>query len=301
MKNNSENPDLVIVLPTKDRRTLLERALGSVREQSYQNYRVVIINDGSNDSTRQYLDTLADLHVQVIHHEKARGVNAARNAAFKTLKEGEWAVQLDDDDMLLPNALMTTANVIAKSPPHIQVLCFNAITRTPEEEYVSGLQFERGEEWFDPTYENLMLGIRTRGDTRMVLKWTLFPKYLFAEDINGFEGEWWLLLGHDGIGIRYLPEQTTLIDQAHGSEQLSNVAGRRDPASFVRAYRRIFHTHAKFFRSHPRQSMPSAMSATKFAIRAVDISAALYFFLLYIRGFLKLHLGTKRPKEEKKR
>jgi glycosyltransferase involved in cell wall biosynthesis len=261
--------------------------------QKYDAYRVVIINDGSTDETKTYLDALEDSRVTTIHHEESRGVNVARNNAFKTLKEGEWAVQLDDDDMLLVDALTTIADIISKTPPHIQVLCFNAITRTSEEEYVSGLQFREGDHYFDPTYYDLMIGMQARGDTRMVLKWTLFPEYLFAEDVNGFEGEWWMLAGRDNVGIRYVPEQTTIIDQSYDGEHLSDVAARRDPESFVRSYRRIFKMHWRFFSTHPYQSMPGALSALKLSIRAFNLPAVLYFSLLYVRGFFQLNFGTK--------
>ncbi|MDR3546815.1 MAG: glycosyltransferase [Candidatus Pacebacteria bacterium] len=291
-------PKLVVVIPTKDRRALLERALESVRQQSYPDYRVVIVNDGSRDDTREYLDALEDSRIQVIHHVKARGVNAARNEAFRTLKENEWAVQLDDDDMLLPNTLETIARVIKETPGNIQVLSFNAITRTPKGDYASGYQFAEGQTYADPTYENFMLGLPNHGDGRMVLKWSLFPKYLFAEDVNGFEGEWWLLIAREGASIRYVPDQTTLIDQSHGQEHLSNVAARRNPASFVRSYRRIFRDHARFFATHPRQAMPSAMSGMKLSVRSFDIPSGLYFFWLYCRSVFQIALGTQRMKKQ---
>ncbi len=198
---------LVVVIPTKNRRALLERALESVESQKYDNYRIVIINDGSTDDTCAYLEGLHDERVNVIHNEKSGGVNAARNAALKTLTTNEWAVQLDDDDMLLPGSLATIAEAIARTPEHIQFLAFNAITRTADGEYGSGMIFAEDETYFDPSYEEFMMGINTHGDTRVVFKWTLFPKYLFQEGINGFEGEWWLNAAHDNVGIRYLPEK----------------------------------------------------------------------------------------------
>src|SRR6185503_16759534 len=182
-------PELVIVIPTKNRRVLLERALESVCSQSYPVYRVVIINDGSTDGTQEYLDSLDDPHVQVIHHEMSKGVNAARNAAFKTLKKNEWAIRLDDDDMFLPEALTNIAQTILNTPQPIEVLFFNGITHILKSEFVSGWQFAKGETYYEPTYEDFMIHTGFRGDGCIVFKWTLFPKYLFSEDINGSEHE----------------------------------------------------------------------------------------------------------------
>jgi glycosyltransferase involved in cell wall biosynthesis len=113
---------LVIVIPTRNRRALLERSLESVLAQSYTHYRIVVVNDGSTDTTQMYLDSLIAQQIQVINRVKTGGVNAARNAALKTLTQGEWAVPLDDDDVFLPGALETIANAIAEIPSTIELL-----------------------------------------------------------------------------------------------------------------------------------------------------------------------------------
>jgi glycosyltransferase involved in cell wall biosynthesis len=280
-------PMLVIVIPTRNRRALLERSLESVLAQSYTHDRIVVVNDGSTDTTQMYLDSLIAQQIQVINRVKTGGVNAARNAALKTLTQGEWAVPLDDDDVFLPGALETIANAIAEIPSTIQILSFNTRVHTPTEIYNGGRDFLTGESYYEPSYFAIMTGegLRTRGDTRSVWKWTLFPQYLFAEDVNGFEGEWWLLVARDGIGIRYLPQQTTLIDQQHGEEQLSLVAARRNPASFVRAHERIFHAHKKFFTDHPKFARERAVVALKLCVRAGSPFSAIRFSIYYLRSF----------------
>jgi glycosyltransferase involved in cell wall biosynthesis len=278
---------LVVIIPTKNRRALRERALKSVLSQSYESYRIVVINDGSTDDTREYLESFKDSHMQVIHNEKSRGVNAARNAALRTLKEGEWGVQLDDDDTFMTGALSTIAKVISEIPLNIQLIAFNSLIRTPEEEYVGGRDFLPGEKFFEPSYLAIMTdnGLRLHGDNRPIWKWSLFPKYLFSEDVNGFEGEWWLLVARDEIGIRFVPEQTTVIDLVHMGEHLSNVASRRDPGSFVRAQERIFRDHTEFFRTHPKHARDRAIVGFKLAVRAFNPFAGLRFLYRYFRTF----------------
>jgi glycosyltransferase involved in cell wall biosynthesis len=284
------NPQLVVVIPTKNRRILLERAIASVLSQSYNSYRVIIINDGSTDDTREYLDSLHDSRITVIHNEQSRGVNAARNAAFKILQEGEWAIPLDDDDLFLPNAFEIIAQTIKNIPPSTQMVCFNTIIRTLEEEFIGGHQFVEGELWYEPSYHSIMTGegLRMRGDALGAWKWTLFPKYLFQEDINGFEGEWGQLLARDGITARYFPEKIILIDLLHTGEHLSNVAARRDPTSFVRAHLRIFKNHQTFFANHPRVAMDRAIVGMKLALRALNPIATARFALYYLQSCWRL-------------
>jgi glycosyltransferase involved in cell wall biosynthesis len=291
---------LVVVIPTKNSRALVERAIESVRSQDYDAYRIVVVNDGSTDTTQEFLDSLRfePSKLQVIKHEKSRGVNAARNAAFKTLTEGEWAVQLDDDDMFLPHALEIIAEGIQSSPETVQVVCFNTITRTHEGDQETGRRFELGEKYHDVSYYELMVDAKLDGDNRAVYKWTLFPKYLFSEDINGFEGTWARLAGRDDVGMRYFPGKTTLIDQSHGQEQLSMIAAKRNPGSFVRAYKDVFRDHADFYKIYPEQAVPSTISAFKLSIRSFDPFSALYFLLLYCKYHIVIAFGTKRKKEK---
>lgn len=286
----SEHPTLVIVIPTKDRRLLLERALESVRTQTYEPYRVVIINDGSSDDTKSYLDSLSDPRIRVIHHERSRGVNAARNAAFKTLREGEWVVPLDDDDYFLPGAFAAIAGAVMHAPESVQVLLFNTLIRTASGESVGGSRFPKGEPWQDFTYEQAItdVGHSVQGEPRSAFKWTLFPQYLFQEDINGFEGEWWLLVTRDRVGVRFVnTPPIVLIDWQHEGEHLSDTASANDRASFARAHARIFKAHAGFFRTHPREAQKRAFHAFKISILAKNPRLALFFAWKYVRAIVR--------------
>jgi glycosyltransferase involved in cell wall biosynthesis len=291
---------LVVIIPTKNRRALLERALTSVFGQNYSKYRIEIINDGSTDGTREYLNSLTNPRIKITHHEKSRGVNASRNVALRNLSEGEWGVLLDDDEILLPNALAIIAQTIAETPHEIQVLSFNTIMRGADGDYPGGYDFAEGETHYEPSYYALMTGkgwhMYPGGENRPVFKWTLFPKYLSPEDINGFERELWLRLSYDGIRIWYVPPVTILIDTAHTGEHLSHVAGKRNPASFARAHRRIFKKHRAFYADHPALAKTEAKHSLKIALRALNPFLASYFTFEYLRARVRLSF-SKQKKE----
>lgn len=297
----NESPNLVIVIPTKNRRALLERALESVFSQAYKDYRVVVINDGSTDDTQAYLNSLHDSRVKVIHHEKSRAVNAARNAAYRTLKEGEWAVPLDDDDLFLPGAFETIAQAVSVVPANISILQFDTIIKTPKEEYVGGGVFEDGVTHHDLTYGETMTGAypgaKGRGESRVAFKWSLFPNYLFEESVNGFEGEWWLKVMRDGIGVRYVKTPPIVwIDWEHGGEHLSDTAARRNPGSFAQAHLRILRYHRDFFLAYPGYAVPRTIMGMKLSLRALRPVLFLRFVLLYLR--LRLRLALARAKKQ---
>lgn len=294
------NAPLVVVTPTKNRRALLERALESVLSQRYERYRVIVVNDGSTDDTREYLDSLRNARIQVIHHQQSKGMTATRNAAFRDLKEGEWAVLLDDDDALVPGAFETMARAIRHAPSSIEMFCFCTIITTAAGEFLGGRDFGTQEPYHDLTYREVMYRTGRRGDSQRVLKWSLFPRYLFSENFHALESEWFMRLARDGIGIRYIPEVTMRIDRAHEGEHVSASAIRRDPATFARAYLRVFHDHRRFFADHPDLAMSSARASFKIALRAFDLACASFFAFYYLRAGLRLLFG-KGVEDEPKR
>lgn len=97
---------VTVYMPTKDREDLLPRAVGSVLGQTHAELELIVVDDGSRDGTRAYLDALSarDARVKVVHNERACGAPYARNLALR-MGRGEFATGLDDDDMFHPDRL----------------------------------------------------------------------------------------------------------------------------------------------------------------------------------------------------
>jgi glycosyltransferase involved in cell wall biosynthesis len=66
---------------------------------------VIVINEASTDDTAALLATLGDARVRVIHHDRPRGVSAARNRGAAEA-HGEWLAFVDDDDLWAPDKLV---------------------------------------------------------------------------------------------------------------------------------------------------------------------------------------------------
>lgn len=108
MLTKDATPLVSIFMPTHNRVGLLKRAVDSVLAQSYTNFEFIIVNDGSRDGTRAYLDELAESEPRIkpIHISEARGPSHARNCAIQQAT-GEFITDLDDDDEILPDRLRT--------------------------------------------------------------------------------------------------------------------------------------------------------------------------------------------------
>lgn len=98
---------LSILIPTYNRRTLLEEALSSIlRERLSKEVEIVVVDDGSEDDTWDFLCFLKNKYpnLKIKRHDKNLGVSAARNTALGASK-GLYVMFLDSDDYLVEGAL----------------------------------------------------------------------------------------------------------------------------------------------------------------------------------------------------
>jgi glycosyltransferase involved in cell wall biosynthesis len=101
-----ETCDVTVVIPTRNRATLLAGALRSALSQVDVSFEVRVVDDASTDETAELLCNCLDTRVKPVRHESSLGVAAARNRAVSEAK-GEWLAFLDDDDLWSPTWLRT--------------------------------------------------------------------------------------------------------------------------------------------------------------------------------------------------
>lgn len=92
-----------VVIPLYNKEQSIVNTLLSVLNQSYQNFEIVIINDGSTDSSIDVVKTIKDERIRLIH-QKNQGVSTARNRGIQEASH-EWIAFLDGDDLWEPNHL----------------------------------------------------------------------------------------------------------------------------------------------------------------------------------------------------
>ena len=95
-------PKVSIIIPTYNCACYLGRAIDSVRAQTYKDYEILVVDDGSTDDTKNVVRQ-HDRHVIYLYQEN-RGVSAARNHAISKAS-GELLAYLDADDLWYPEKL----------------------------------------------------------------------------------------------------------------------------------------------------------------------------------------------------
>lgn len=103
-------PDVTVVIPTRNRATILAGALASALGQRDVAIEVIVIDDGSTDDTPALLARISDDRLNIIRQQTSRGVSAARNHGLRRAR-GEWVAFLDDDDLWAPDWLATAVGV----------------------------------------------------------------------------------------------------------------------------------------------------------------------------------------------
>jgi glycosyltransferase involved in cell wall biosynthesis len=112
-------PRCTIILPTHNRAAILPRAVASVIAQNEPDFELIIINDGSTDNTRAWLETLDDPRIRVVHSEYNQGPSAARNIGIDMAVAPVLAF-LDSDDLYGEGRLSVPLAVFDREP---DVIC----------------------------------------------------------------------------------------------------------------------------------------------------------------------------------
>ena len=97
LSNNVD--DLIsVVMPVHNRIDTVNIAIDSVLEQTYTNFELIIVDDESDDGTKELVDNLDDPRIKTIYNENCRGVSNARNQGLKSSK-GKYIAYLDSDNL----------------------------------------------------------------------------------------------------------------------------------------------------------------------------------------------------------
>jgi glycosyltransferase involved in cell wall biosynthesis len=117
---SAPNPAVSVVIPAYNSAHYISQALDSVKAQTFTDYEVILVNDGSDD--REELERIVQSHpLPVVYvSQENKGVSAARNAAIK-IARGEFYAQLDADDQWTPDYLSVQLGILEANPDVVLV------------------------------------------------------------------------------------------------------------------------------------------------------------------------------------
>lgn len=265
---------VTVIIPTYQCLEYLPKALGSVFNQTHDNFEVIVINDGGDLRTQHYLESVDDPRLRYINTEGV-GVAEARNLGVRDAT-GDYIAFLDADDFWLPDKLRIQV-ALHQSNPALALSFSNYIHVSESYEasidcfsFWNQLQHEQGEvlllnKPLETIIANNIIGTSTvMLNARLVESFPMFKSELpYAED-----WELWLRICEkcnvgvvNSIQVGYLIRQGSITNSKHRKlQQLACVNGILDtyrasasqydisPSAFKKANARILEGYAEYYR-----------------------------------------------------
>lgn len=107
-------PLISIIVPAWNAEKYIHDCIESVIKQTYRNWELIIVNDGSTDSTETMIAAFNDPRIKYFRQERL-GVSAARNKGLE-MATGDFICTLDADDQLTPTSLMVRIEILDEIP-----------------------------------------------------------------------------------------------------------------------------------------------------------------------------------------
>ncbi len=129
-------PKVSVVIPTYNRPSLLQKAIQSVLNQTFQEFEIIVVDDGEEKRANNIVKSFKNDKIKYIQHKHSMGGAVARNTGIKNA-QGKYIAFLDDDDEWLPEKLKLQVEVLDKSGDDVG-FCFSAVTQKRDEGVISG-------------------------------------------------------------------------------------------------------------------------------------------------------------------
>lgn len=123
-----------VVIPLYNKELSIQNTIQSVLDQTYKNFEIIVIDDGSTDDSAEQVNKIEDHRIRLIQ-QKNQGVSTARNHGIKIAKN-EWIALLDGDDLWEVNHLEEIEKMMQKFPDEkVYVTSFEYSDKRPMFKY----------------------------------------------------------------------------------------------------------------------------------------------------------------------
>ena len=232
-------PEISVIIPTYNRAHLISKSIASVLEQTYQDFEIIIVDDGSKDSTQEIVNSLKDERIRYIKHEKNKGSSAARNTGIQNAK-GEYIAFLDSDVIWLRDKLERQINILKSSAPDVGIVfCGVQYIDFKTQQYLT--QWIIKDRVNDKIFDNL--GCAPDTPTMLIRKRALMDVGFFDENIPAHE--------ETELGMRlakkykFIPIDECLIISTMNHEQITS-----NKDSFIKGKEIIYEKHKNYLTKH---------------------------------------------------
>lgn len=197
-----------IVIPTYNRAAFLSKAIESVLSQTYNDWELIVIDDGSIDNTKEVVSHYSDSRITYIYQQNAERSTARNNGIMHAT--GEYVCFLDSDNYMKPDRLEKLSAIIAKENK-----CACYYTDIEYNDVVKGsVKIKKGKEYpfpmdIDLLIQDIIATPQLCCSTEILRKHQFNPSLSIGEDME-------LLFRITAeYPLRYIPNQATVVEVEH--------------------------------------------------------------------------------------
>lgn len=242
-------PSVSVVIPAYNREATIGTAIRSVLWQTAAPLEVLVVDDGSVDSTVEQVSAINDPRVRLIKQANS-GVSAARNTGIAAAA-GDWVAFQDSDDEWLPRKLeLQLAALDAATDDPIAVYCGLMITGSHDGEGGSG---RLRATYHPPSTLSRVSGhiLDTLMATNPISTQTLIARRDVLTELGGFDTGLKSLVDWD-LGIRLaIRGAIAFVDEPLVIQRFSNNSLTRNRAQHVESWITLLAKHKTLFEQHP--------------------------------------------------
>jgi glycosyltransferase involved in cell wall biosynthesis len=264
-----------IVIPVHNRETLIERALLSAASQTFRDFEIIVVDDGSTDGTTERVSSCNIAGLTLVRHTENRGAAAARNTGIRA-SHGDFIAMLDSDDTWEADKLRIQIEAAKKAGSAFQASCTGFYLHDARKLSVNVPELTPG------TFKHDVLWGCTisPGSTLLVTRQTLDRVGPQDECLRRLEDWDWLLRFAEHGDMRLVQQPLAHVyvaplqdDPATGTDTTMQAIARIEAKHSSLIYERSKIAHRKF-----RSTLFVERAAHMYRLRR-PIKAALYIFV----------------------
>ena len=173
-----------IIVPAYNAAESIKRCINSIKKQSFREFEMIVVNDGSSDATEEVLREEESLLFLKVIHTKNNGVSSARNTGLSHA-EGDYVIFLDSDDEMTEDSLSVYYNIL-KERPSLDIVIGDFWKKYPSKEKLCHIYkdcsetavYSEGKKEFNPYISRTMGTVWGKCYRRVLFEGCTFDKEL---------------------------------------------------------------------------------------------------------------------------
>ena len=180
-------PVVSVIIPTYNRAHLIGGAIKSVLNQTYQDFEIIVVDDGSTDNTGEIIRGFKDKRVKYIKkYKENKGSSVARNIGIKVAR-GKYIALLDSDDEWLPEKLDKQIKVLQSESPEVGVVYSNLLYIDENGKNMSKFRNPKKEGYI---YEDLLGKNYVGTNSTLLIRKECFNRVGLFDDLLNTQQDW---------------------------------------------------------------------------------------------------------------